>query len=272
MIVLSAPDYPEARAGCTVVDVRDDTAFAAGHLPGSGGVPARELEARRAELPPRDAALLVVAADGATAAAAAGELERMGYRDVRWLDAPLGEVGEATELGCGARLWRPSPFLEEVLPHLPRGRAIDIAAGSGREAALLAMAGFEVEAWDRAPEALDRARGLASRHGAHLFTVVYDFELAGATVPEASYDVVVCFRFLQRTLLPAMARALRPGGHLVYETYRVGQERFGRPTHRRFLLRPGEFLTAFPGLEVLRHEESDPPGGPVMARLWARRP
>ena len=70
-----------------------------------------------------------------------------------------------------------------------------------------------------------------------------------------------------------MARALAPGGHLVYETYRVGQERYGRPRRAQFLLRPGELEGAFVGLgcEVLRYEETDPPGGPLTARLWARR-
>src|SRR5207244_8907149 len=41
-----------------VLDVRDDAAFAAGHLAGSGHVPRSELGTRRAELPPRARALL----------------------------------------------------------------------------------------------------------------------------------------------------------------------------------------------------------------------
>jgi hypothetical protein len=84
----------------------------------------------------------------------------------------------------------------------------------------------------------------------------------------------MCFRFLHRPLFPAMARALRPGGHLVYETYRVGQERFGRPKRPQFLLEPGELAAAFAGLglEVIRSQEPDPAAGPITSRLWARRP
>jgi rhodanese-related sulfurtransferase len=270
MIALAALPAPP---GLAVLDVRDEDAFRRGHLPGSGNVPAGDLAARRAELPPRDAEVLVVAGSAADAEAGARALEALGYTRVAWLDAALAAVPDGlAERGAGARLWRPAPFLERVLPALPRGRAIDVAAGSGREAVLLALHGFEVEAWDHAPEALARAEALAGRWGTRIATVEADLERPGVVLPEARYDLVVCFRFLHRPLLPAMARALRPGGHLVYETYRTGQERFGRPTHARFLLRPGELREAFPDLEVLAYEEQDPAQGPVTARLWARRP
>jgi rhodanese-related sulfurtransferase len=273
MIALDPLSALLQRTARAVVDVRDEPDFRDGHLPGSGNLPLRELEGRRAELPPRDAPVLVVADDGGRARAGAGELVRLGYSDVAWLDAPLAACPGAGEgRGPGARLWRPARFLEEILPHLPRGRVLDVAAGSGREAVHLALLGFEVEAWDRAPEALERARGLARSHGASLRTVVCDFERRDATLPAAGFDVVMCFRFLQRSLFPAMAAALRPGGHLVYETYLVGQERFGRPTHARFLLRPGELRGAFPGLRVERYEECAPAEGPITARLWAIRP
>lgn len=268
---LAPPAAPAPSAAHLLLDVRGPEAFAAGHLPDSGHVPLADLEARRAELPPRDAAVMVVGADGEQAFAGACELARMGYARACWLAGAPAAHG-ALVTGAPATLWRPNPFLAEVLPGLPRGRAIDVAAGSGREAVLLAMHGFEVEAWDRAPEALARAAALAARHGVGLETVVCDLEWRGVSLPEARYDLLVCFRFLHRPLFPAMARALKPGGHLVIETYRVGQERFGRPTHRRFLLEPAELPAAFPGFEVLRHEEPAPEHGPITARLWARRP
>jgi SAM-dependent methyltransferase len=168
-------------------------------------------------------------------------------------------------------LWRPAPFLEEVLPQLPRGRAADLAAGSGREAVFLAMHGFEVEAWETAPEALDRATALAARHGVAIAPVACDLEAGAPPLPDERYRLIVCFRFLHRPLFPAMIRALAPGGHLVYETYRVGQERFGRPRRPQFLLEPGELARGFGELEILRYEEPDPLEGPFTARLLARK-
>jgi SAM-dependent methyltransferase len=255
-----------------VLDLREDAAFARGHLGGSGHVPFAELRARRAELPPRDRPLLLVADDPALAARAAGSLAESGHDQVFWLEASLAEIeGGLAETGPAARLWRPAPFLDEVLPAIARGRAADLAAGAGREAVFLAINGFDVEAWDSDAEALDRARALAARNGVTLRTVIADLEAEASPLPESAFDLVTCFRFLHRPILPMIALALAPGGTLVYETYRLGQERFGKPRRPRFLLEPGELTRAFAGLEILRYEEPSPPGGPWTARLLARR-
>jgi rhodanese-related sulfurtransferase len=268
-----APDEAGALlAERAILDVRDDAAFARGHLDRSGHVPADEFRARRAELPPRDRAILVVSHDGPSAARAAEALAALGFTRVAWLDGPLeGLAGGRASSAPAERLWRPAAFLEEVLPGLPRGRAIDLGAGSGRDAVFLAQAGFEVEAWDSDPEALRRARDLAGRHGVRLETVICDLEAPDPPLGESRYALIVCFRFLHRPLFPLIERALAPGGHLVYETFRLGQERFGKPRRPGFLLESGELAMAFPALEVLRYEEPDPPGGPWTARLLARR-
>lgn len=259
--------------GAPVLDVRDPPAFAAGHLAGSGHLPLAELRARRGELPSRERALSVLAADSGAARAAAEALAEMGYRVVSALVASDPVVApRLTDRSGPARLWRAAPFLLEVLDAIPAGRALDLACGAGREAVTLAERGFAVEAWDRAPEALAAARALAARCGVAIETIEADLERPGAAPPEGRYQLVVVFRFLHRPLFPAIERALAPGGHLVYETYRRGQERFGRPTHARFLLEAGELARAFPTLETLRSEEPAWPGGPVIARLHARRP
>jgi rhodanese-related sulfurtransferase len=262
-----------AREGWSLLDVRAAEAFRAGHLTGSGHLPAAELQPRRAELPPREQPVVALADDPEDARAAALALDAMGYRQVAWLDAPLAAIaGGHADVGPPARLWRPAPFLAEVLPMLPRGRAIDLAAGSGREAVFLALNGFEVEARDRAPEALGRAEDLARRHGARLRSVVCDLERPHPPLETRAYDVITVFRFLHRPLFRAIEAGLAPGGMLVYETYRVGQERFGRPRSRRYLLDSGELRAAFPSLEVLRYDEPGPLLGPLTARLLARKP
>jgi SAM-dependent methyltransferase len=259
-------------AGRARLDVRDTDSFTEGHLPGSGHVPAAELRDRRGELPPRDAPVLVIGADAGAARDAAAELEALGYADVAWLDGPPGALGEPLAAGAAARLWRPSPFLERVLPEIPRGRALDVAAGHGRDAVYLALHGFDVEAWDRAPEALAAGAALAERLGVRITPHVCDLERRDVAIPEAHYDLVTIFRFLHRPLLPKLERALAPGGRLVYETFRIGQERYGRPKSPRFLFFDHELERAFPSLIVERYEETEAPGGPVLARLLARRP
>lgn len=262
----------------TVLDVRTEAEFAAGHLPGAGNIPVADFAARRTELPPRDAPLLVVAGSAEAARAAAADLEGLGYTRADWLDGPLSALsGGVGDRGPAARLWRPAPFLEEVLPRvLTLGvggrRALDLAAGAGREAVYLAMHGFDVEAVDDDAKILARAEALAARHGVCIRTEVRDLERRESDLPVGRYDLVTVFRFLHRALFPRIERALAPGGWLVYETFRRGQERFGRPTHPRFLLHPGELSCAFPSLAVEHYAELDPEGGPVTARLLARKP
>ncbi len=267
------PPEPTALEGAALLDVRDPAAFTAGHAARAGHVPRADLQARRTELPPREAPVIALADDPREAEAAAVDLETLGYTDAGWLDAPLASLpGGHADRGPAARLWRPAPFLELLLPSLPRGRAIDVAAGSGRNAVFLALHGYVAEAWDHDAGALARAAALARRHGVTIEPVVADLERRHPPLPEGAFDLVVCFRFLHRPLFADLERALKPGGALVYETYRDGQEHHGRPKQRRYLLRPGELSSAFPGLSVERYEEPEPEGGPVTARLLARKP
>ena len=63
------------------------------------------------------------------------------------------------------------------------------------------------------------------------------------------------------------------GGVLIYETFAVGNERFGRPTNPEFLLRAGELLQATQGFSVVAYEwgETDRPKRSVVERICARR-
>lgn len=267
----AAPARP-AHERTIVLDVREETAFVAGHLPGAAHLTPDEFESRRAELPPREARVIVAHDDPAAARAAADALAAMGYVHASWLERSLAEVPDGHASTAPAeRMWRPSPFLERVLPTLPRGRSLDLACGSGRELVWMARHGWEAHGWDRAPEALDRAQDLARRAGVAVHTRAVDLEKPSLPFAEPVWDVVLVFRFLHRPILPWIERLLAPGGALVYETYRVGQERFGRPRHPRFLLEPDELSSAFPSCAVEIHEESTPEHGPIMARLLARK-
>ena len=232
-----------------------------------------EYAERRAELPPREAAILIVHDTPEAASEAAHALAQLNYRDVRWLAAPLAALADGlAATSPAAPLWRPSPWLERVAPHLAPTRVLDVACGSSREGVYLAQRGWSVEAWDHDRVALDRATAFAARHAVMLATRVVDLENGPVPAPCDGWDLVMVFRFLHRPLFGWLAQAVRPGGSLVYETFRVGQEVFGHPKHPRFLLRSGELSSAFPGWSVEAHEETAPEGGPFMSRCWLRRP
>jgi SAM-dependent methyltransferase len=72
----------------------------------------------------------------------------------------------------------------------------------------------------------------------------------------AHFDAVIVANYLYRPLFEPLAAALRPEGVLLYETFMVGNERYGRPSNPDFLLRSNELLEAFsPRLQVVAFEQ-----------------
>ena len=269
---LEPGDLSARLSGAIVLDAREESAFAAGHLPEAGRMNLAEFRPRRFELPPRTARVVVVHDEPERAREAAEALVALEYRHVAWLDAPLALVPRGHgSLEPAAPLWRPSPFLARVRPALSPGRALDVAAGAGRESVHLAQHGWNVDAWDHDPDALERADALAARHGVRIATRVVHLEQVQHLPAGAAWNTIVVCRYLHRALFPWLEQALLPGGTLVYETFRRGQEAHGHPRQARYLLERGELLGAFPSLRVEVHEESTAQGGPVMAHLLARR-
>jgi SAM-dependent methyltransferase len=133
----------------------------------------------------------------------------------------------------------------------PGGRVLDLAAGNGRHTRLLIDRGYDVHAVDREIALL---APLASQH---CEVEAADLETGDAWNLGNDYDGIIVTNYLFRPLLSAIARALAPGGILIYETYAQGNERFGRPRNPDFLLRPGELLRAFATLTVVAFEEGD---------------
>ena len=146
-------------------------------------------------------------------------------------------------------------------------RVLDVAMGSGRHAVPLAERGLRVFGVDREWSRVAAARTDAARRGVPLAAWVQD--LSHTTLPDAWFDVIVCVRFLDRDLFPRLARALRSGGIVVYETFTTAQRRHAHgPRSPEHLLNPGELSDAFPSLATLFYEEVENPE--AVARLVAR--
>ncbi|MDE0459492.1 MAG: methyltransferase domain-containing protein [Chromatiales bacterium] len=159
----------------------------------------------------------------------------------------------------------PSPLLAAWIDRLPRGRALDVACGLGRNAIHLAANGFAVDAMDISGVALAGARRRAESAGVAVNWIETDLERPD--IARDAYDVIVVARFLDRPLIPSLVDALRPGGHIVYEHHYISPVDVGGPSSRRFRARPNELLERFRALRVLSFEEGlvDDPDGSRMA-------
>ena len=175
-----------------------------------------------------------------------------------------------TTINMHDTLHQPAQFLVDNTDLLARGRALDVAMGSGRNAIYLAKMGFEVEGIDTSREAIEEALARALQEGISIQTRVEDLQKI-PYIDEDTYDLVICFNYLQRSLIPQMKNWVKPGGMLVYETFVVDQVRFGKPRNPDHLLMHNELLHAFKDFRVLRYREGIIEGKKAIASIVARK-
>ena len=139
----------------------------------------------------------------------------------------------------------PSEWVRRWGELVTRGPVLDVASGAGRHALLFAERGLEVTAVDREPQSLPGVKFVQA-----------DLEGGGRWPFEGQrFAAIVVINYLHRPLLPTIERALAEEGVLIYETFMIGNEKFGRPSNPAFLLQPGELLQAFRGLTPIAFEQ-----------------
>jgi SAM-dependent methyltransferase len=129
----------------------------------------------------------------------------------------------------------------------PGATVLDVACGRGRHTRFFAGRGCTMTAVDRDAEALAAVAGASEAVHADIENGPWPFH--GRT-----FDAVVVTNYLWRPLLPTLVASVAPGGVLLYETFALGNEAFGKPSRPDFLLRPGELLDACASLEVVAYE------------------
>ena len=157
---------------------------------------------------------------------------------------------------------QPNDFLRERAAGLPRGMALCLAEGEGRNAVHLAQQGFAVLAQDLSGVGLAKARQLAASRGVAIDTLCCD--LAVFEPQPESFDLVVAiWMHLPPPLRAATHRravaALRPGGYLILEAYTPRQLRLrtGGPPTETLLIEPEVLRQELAELELLVLEERE---------------
>lgn len=157
----------------------------------------------------------------------------------------------------------PSDWVLRWAPLITQGTVLDLACGSGRHSRLFLERGLKVVAVDREPQHVP---------GAHFLQA--DLEDGSPwPLPGKRFEGIVVTNYLHRPLFGILEESLAEGGVLIYETFMLGNERYGRPSNPAFLLRPGELREAFRKLTRKGYEEGPitHPKHAMIQRLCAMR-
>lgn len=149
----------------------------------------------------------------------------------------------------------PIPYLVEHINRLPKGKALDLAMGEGRNGVFLATKGFQVTGLDISEKGLEKAQALAKAQSVTIETKVADLDHAPLGTNE--YDVVLCTYYLDRGLLLKMKQAVKPGGMVVVETYTMDHLKYRPQFRKEWLLQKNELVELFKDFTILDYQVVD---------------
>jgi SAM-dependent methyltransferase len=128
-------------------------------------------------------------------------------------------------------------FLMNALAGVPPGKALDLAAGSGRHSLWLVERGWDVTAIDIQIEPIP---------GVHCIRA--DLEKHEFPIPADSWDLILCWRYWQPDLLPEIAWGVRQGGIVA----------LAGKTSGRFATSESQFRQAFPAWTEIASGRNEP--------------
>ena len=154
----------------------------------------------------------------------------------------------------GAMPGDPEPSVVEMLPLLPHGTALDIAAGTGRNSMAIARAGLRVIAADFSFTGMRTLADIGRRENLAISPVVVDLEQTFPFHPN-SFDVILNVNYLDRALVPLLKTALRFGGAILFDTFLIDEAGHGHLRDTRFTLEHYELRAMLSDLELIRYRE-----------------
>jgi len=148
----------------------------------------------------------------------------------------------------------PVTFVEDWLPGLPVGRALDVACGAGRNSLFLAQAGYQVDAIDISREGLNLARQKAENQRLSINWIEQDLDQFFQF--DTDYDLIIVMWYVNPGLISRLCNCLAPGGYLLCEEHLVTDLEVIGPTSLNYRVAPGDLREAVSGVDILLYEES----------------
>ena len=150
-----------------------------------------------------------------------------------------------------------------------RGKALDIAMGEGRNTLFAASLGYEAWGVDVSEVGISRAETLARENNLTIHTQVADLD--AYNIEENTYDLILCFYFLNRRLFEGIRKGLKSGGTLIIKTFTVDYLKYSG-FKREWVLEKNELREAFSEMKILDYQEVDEPDNELAtASLVARK-
>jgi SAM-dependent methyltransferase len=171
----------------------------------------------------------------------------------------------------------PNQFVAAELAGLPPGRALDLAAGEGRNTIWLAERGWRVTAVDFSRVGLEKGRKLGAARGVGADQVTWIVADLNDYQPEpAAFDLVLIAYAqvtpeLRAKLLAGAVAAVAPGGTMFVVGHDLTNltEGAGGPQYPEVLYTPEMITAGLAGLRVLRaervHRAVEKDGAPATA-------
>jgi 2-polyprenyl-3-methyl-5-hydroxy-6-metoxy-1,4-benzoquinol methylase len=125
---------------------------------------------------------------------------------------------------------KPNQYLAEKAPLLQKGKALCIADGEGRNSVWLASQGFEVDAFDFSPVAIEKAKKLATLQKVNVNFDCNDWQ--GFDRKPNYYDTIagIFFQFAdpeaRTAIFDKLNFALKAGGTLIIQGYGKAQMQY----------------------------------------------
>ncbi len=163
----------------------------------------------------------------------------------------------------------PAAWVQKYAPLIPKiGQVLDLACGSGRHTRFLLAAGLNVLAIDKSTTGLSDISGQEN-----LEIITADLEDGSAfPLKGRQFSAIIIVNYLYRPLFSDLIDVLAEGGVLIYQTFMLGNEAYGRPRNPDFLLEENELKDVFGSkLKVLAFEQGyeERPSPAVVQKICA---
>ena len=120
-------------------------------------------------------------------------------------------------------------------------KLLDFASGNGRNCIPISKKNIDITAIDKDQEKLNKYKSFEN-----INTICFDLETTEEwPLFKEYYDVIIVVNYLYRPKIKKLINLLKKNGFLFYETFSLGNEKYGSPKNPNFLLKDKELLDIF---------------------------